>query len=81
MQTAVPQASPSLAPAPASDDATALGAADSKACHQWQLWQEMALGELMRCRTTRASGRQVVGAAPRQDWAQSLPPSAILALA
>jgi HD-GYP domain-containing protein (c-di-GMP phosphodiesterase class II) len=44
MQTAVPQASPSLAPAPASDDATALGAADSKACHQWQLWQEMALG-------------------------------------
>lgn len=40
-----------------------------------------ALTELVRCRTTRASGRQVVGTAARQDWARHLPASAILMLA
>lgn len=43
--------------------------------------QGAPLAELVRCRTTRACGRQIVGAAPRQDWARHLPASDILMLA
>ena len=39
------------------------------------------LPELTRLKTTRGSGREIIGAAPEQGWAAKVPPSAILALA